>query len=211
MKLSQKRKWNNADYKLAAKHVKPFSALDIDLRKGYVSPKHRAQIRRLYNEAVNAGIENSIHAKIFKPRRKPKESNSAYKKRLTQIKNKVGQTGTGLNGIVLSVPEHYRVRIRGTDVLLASSITEEKIFPFQYIGDYLANEIELDNLVAQIQSEGFHSVQPLVGISRGPEFGVFDEDEIDRLETALSGWGTQYGSITEWFKGFVAIRFRDLP
>ena len=81
---------------------------NYDLRKR-LSPGQKANIRKAFNKAKEYGItKTTAKAHFIKIPRKPKESYTKYKRRVKEIKENIGQSGSQFLGVYVDSPVNLK-------------------------------------------------------------------------------------------------------
>lgn len=149
-------KWTTKEYTNALRIARKNHQFNFTLSefKKNPTPARKSIIRRVQNQTKNLQMAG---AEIIKPRRRPRESDYHYKKRIRTIKKKYNQSGSVLQGITARIPKGRKARWKGDSFFIANPATgyKEKLFPANLQALAVMPGEEIGSLKEQARKEGF--------------------------------------------------------
>lgn len=188
----------------------------VDLRQrklaAKLTPAQRGLITRRFNQ-IQHNVNNK-NVRFIKPRRLPKETNTAFNTRLRKLKQDAGQKGSPFKGIYYAIPDNAKLHFRkGNFVFEIDSLGyKEKVVALnpKLLTNRKARERHIRALIKK-HGKQFKRVKIKLGNQRSNFTAFTDEPEI--LIEEMNAWLNEYNKdmqdeLFEFMNGLIFINFK---
>lgn len=183
------------DYKDAMRRLRGKVSFNYSLRPEVkYSPAQKANLSKAINSLPSADQDSQF----FKPRRKPRESQRAYRARVERIKKSVGQEGSPVLGVYAKVGTGARASFVGDKLTIKNPAVNSK-YAEEHVGidkQTLASRpwrnAAFKRQLKAHTKRGFERVHVRVGTNRTRAFDATDPEHfLDQFNKWLAEYDTQ--------------------